>query len=555
MSDKPTESSALQREFSRRRFLTKAGQLGAGAVVAGALAGPAAAAGKQFRRAAKKVPTGGTVTWALEQDPGFIAPFGATLTINHTANELMYDSLLEWDPKLNIRPALATSYDVVNSKRIIWNLRKGVQFHNGNELTADDVVYSVQQMLTPPLPGSTATIGQVPGIADAVRHSKYQVQMDLKAPDARIYGFFAWGRYSAIVPNGMYQNLNPSTQGIGTGPFMLNGSYVPNDHVNYVKNPHFWKPGLPYLDAVNYKIIPDEQSRIAALKSGTIDGGVVSSDNAVAINGTPGLVVLHNLTAAFRELQMTIKAGENKPWADVRVRQAVNLAINRANLIAKVYSGYGQDSGHVAAGYGPWVIPQDQLQSTYEKYDLPSAKKLMSQAGQKGFDVTMTTFSTPNDFTSLAALIQNDLSQIGINVNIVPQDPVTFGANNSAGKFDWDLTSRGMRGDVDGYVAEFNPTGPSGPTVYNQWFTGWQGSPGGNPKPIWKLVGDGRITLDTNKRLPMYHKLDQLLMQQLVEIPLISVSKFFVVNKRLKNMYVAFTDFNPALRTAYVVSS
>ena len=93
---------------------------------------------KPRRTRRKKVPTGGTVTWALEQDPGGIYPFGATLTINHTANELMYDSLLEWDPKLNIKPALAESYDVVNSKRIVWNLRKGVQFHNGQEFTADD---------------------------------------------------------------------------------------------------------------------------------------------------------------------------------------------------------------------------------------------------------------------------------------------------------------------------------------------------------------------------------------------------------------------------------
>jgi peptide/nickel transport system substrate-binding protein len=385
--------------------------------------------------------------------------------------------------------------------------------------------------------------------------SKYKLQMDLKAPDARVYGFLAWGRYSAMVPNNMYQTLNPSTQGIGTGPYMLNGSYVPNDHVNYVKNPKFWKPGLPYMDAVNYKIIPDEQSRIAALRAGSIDGGVVSPDSANAINGTQNLTVLHNLTAAFRELQMTVKAGDNKPWADKRIRQAVNHAINRANLIDKVYAGYGKYSGHVAAGYGPWQLPTDQLQSNYEKYDLPTAKKLMSQAGSKGFDVTMTTFSTPLDYTAMASLIKNDLSQIGINVNIVPQDPVTFGAKNSAGDFDWDLTGRGMRGDVDGYVAEFNPVSPTGPTVYQKWFTGWNGAPGGsNPKPIWRLVGNGRITLDTQKRIPMYQKLNKMLIDELVEVPLVSVSKFFVVNKRLKNIYVAFTDFNPALRTAYVVS-
>ena len=551
MSDKPTESSRLEREISRRELLTKAGKLGAGALVAGSLAGPAAAASRNVRRVAKKVPTGGTVTWALEQDPGGIYPFGATLTMNHTANELMYDSLMEWDPKLNIRPALAESYDVVNSKRIVWNLRKGVPFHNGNEFTADDVVYSFQQILNPPLPGTTATLGQVPAIAGVTKLSKYKAQMDLKAPDARVYGFLAWGRYSAMVPNGMYQQLNPTTQGIGTGPFMLNGSYVPNDHVNYVKNPKFWKPGLPYLDAVNYKIIPDEQARIAALKAGSIDGAMVSPDNAVAINGTPGLVVLHNLTAAFRELQFTIKQGQSKPWYDKRVRQAINLAINRQNLIDKVYAGYGQYSGHVAAGYGPWVIPSDQLKSKYEKYDLPTAKKLMSQAGVSGFNVTMTTFSTPADYASVAALMKNDLAQIGINVSIVPQDPVTFGANNSAGSFDWNLTGRGMRGDVDGYVAEYNPSA----AIYNVWFSGWNGAPQSNPKPIWRLVGNGRITLDTNKRLPMYQSLNRLLIDESVEVPLISVSKFFVVNKRLKNMYVAFTDFNPALRTAYIVAS
>src|SRR3954470_7689065 len=174
MSDKPTESSPLDREFSRRELLKKAGQVGAGALVAGSVAGPAAAASKGVRPAPKNVPKGGTVTWALEQDPGGIYPFGATLTINHTANELMYDSLLEWDPKLNIRPALAESYDVVNSKRVVWNLRKGVQFHNGKEFTADDVVYSVQQILNPPLPGTTATIGQVPGIAGVTKLSKYK---------------------------------------------------------------------------------------------------------------------------------------------------------------------------------------------------------------------------------------------------------------------------------------------------------------------------------------------------------------------------------------------
>jgi peptide/nickel transport system substrate-binding protein len=514
-------------------------------MVAGALAGPAGAAEQLYRRALKKVPTGGTVTWLLEQDPGFIAPYGQILTAGRWATELMYESLLEWDPKLNIRPAIASHYTVVSPTKINWYIRDGLKFSNGQPVTANDLVYSFQQQLNPPLPGSTSVLGQVPYIHDVAPITPTAVQMTLSKPDARVYGYLAWQRYSAIVPNGMYQQLNAATQGIGTGPFMLSGSYVPNDHVNYVRNPNYWKPGLPYLDGVNYKIVLDEQTRIAALLAGQADGATISQPNAANLIGNPKVTVLHNLTAAFRELQMTIKPGENKPWADERIRQAVNLTINRANIINKVYGGFGQNSGHVAAGYGPWPLTEDQLMTTYEKNDLPTAKSLMKQAGSSGFNVTMTTFATPTDFAAIAALMASDLAQIGINLNIVTQDSATFAAANGVGSFDWDLTSRGMRGDVDGYVAEFHPAS----AAYKAWFMGWTGD-----KNMWRLIGNGRIQLNTAKRLPMYQTLDKVLMKHVLEVPLVSVSKWQIVSPRLKNMYVAFTDFNTGLRNAYVTS-
>jgi peptide/nickel transport system substrate-binding protein len=534
-------------QISRRELLKRGGVLGAGAVVAGSLSGRAGAAlGKAALHSATPK-RGGRITWALEQDPGHIAPFGGILTITRTANELMYESLLEWDKNLNLHPAVAASYKVVDPKTIDFNIRPGTLFSNGQEVTAADAKYSFDLQLNPPLPGSVSVLGQVPSIAGTEVISKYKLRMHLKAPDARVYGYLAWQRYSSIVPNNMYQQLNAATTGVGTGPYMLDGPYVPNDHINYVRNPHYWKKGQPYLDAITYKIITDEQARIAALRAGAIDGATVSVDSANALRGVSGLKVLSNLTAAFRELQMTIKAGENKPWANRSVRQAVNFAIDRDELLKKVYNGVGQYSGHVAAGYGPWVLPQTDLKRKYEKHDLPTAKKLMAAAGfSKGFDVTLTTFSTPLDFPAMAALIQNQLKQININVNIVAQDPATFAANNGKGAFDWDLTARGMRGDVDGYVAEFNPTGAFGQTVYNTWFSGYTN------RQMWRLVGNGRITLDTDKRLPIYHKLDQVLLTELLEVPLISVSKYQVVNAKLQDMYVAFTDFNTGLRTAWL---
>jgi len=538
------------KKINRRDLLKKGGAVGAGAVAASALAGPAAATGYKVASRSATPRRGGTVNWALEQDPGHIAPFGGILTMTRTAQEPMYESLLEWDKDLNLKPALATSWKVVNPTTIDFQLRKGVKFHNGDEVTAADCVYSFQQQLNPPLPGSVSVLGQVPAIKDTQARGRYVLRMHLKAPDARIFGYLAWQRYSAIVPNGMYEEVNPATQGIGTGPYKLNGSYVPNSRLSYVRNGQYWKKGLPYLDGINYQIIPDEQARIAALRAGAIQGATLSVDSARSLRNVSGLNVEKGLTAAFRELQMTIKAGENKPWHDRRVRQAVNMAINRAELITKVYGGEGVYSGHVAAGYGPWVIPQAELKAKWEKEDLPKARQLMRQAGfANGFDVELTTFSTPLDFPALAALIQNQLKRINVNVKVTAQDPPTFAAENGRGSFEWDLTARGMRGDVDGYVAEFNPSGPLGKTVYSTWFSGYRNV------QMWRLVGNGRITLDQKKRLKMYQELNRLLMTELLEVPLISVNKYQVVSTKLRNHYVSFNDFNTGLiRGAWLAS-
>ena len=176
-----------------------------------------------------------------------IAPFGAILTSNHWGKEPMYESLVEWDAKLNQRPALAESWKVVDARTVDFTLRQGVRFHNGKEVTAADVKYSVEGWLAPPLPGSVATLGQIPSIVSAEVRSKYVVRFKLAKPDARLFGFLAWTRYSAIVPEGMYQQVNAGREGIGTGPFRL-VSFVPGQGVEYTAYANYRKPGLPYLE-------------------------------------------------------------------------------------------------------------------------------------------------------------------------------------------------------------------------------------------------------------------------------------------------------------------
>jgi peptide/nickel transport system substrate-binding protein len=525
--------------LNRRDLLVKAGVIGAGAVAAGSVVGAASAATKRVGATPKK---GGKITFALEQDPVHIAPFGAILTSNHWGKEPMYESLIEWDAKLNQRPALAESWKVVDPRTIDFTLKRGVRFHNGKEVTAADVKYSVEGWLNPPLPGSATTVNQVPSIESAEVRSKYVVRIKLKKPDARLFGFLAWTRYSAIVPEGMYQQVNAGREGIGTGPFRLT-SFTPGQGTEYQAYTNYRKKGLPYLSQLSLPTMPDEQARIAALRAGAIDGATLSADGAKTFQGNSNFTVLRGLTAAFRELQMTQKAGEDKPWHDVRVRQAVNFAINRQQIIDRVYNGFGEYSGHVPPGYGPWPLTRAELRNNYLKFNLAKARTLMRQAGfGNGFQVTMSTFSTPLDFGQVAAVIKSQLDQIGIDVNIKAEEPGTFAANNGAGRFDWDLTARGMRGDVDGYTSEFNPAN----AIYKVWYPEYK-----NVK-MWRLVGNGFITLDDKKRLAMYKELEKILLTELLQVPLVAVSKFQVVRKRVKNMYVAFSDFNTGLKTAWV---
>ncbi len=539
MSDETTSGSPAGGELDRRELLKKAGALGAGAVAAGALGGTAKAATKRHR--ATPIKKGGRLIWGLESDPAHVAPFGGILTANHWAKEFAYDSLVEWDRNLNVRPALAEKFEIISKTEIRWTLKRGIKFHNGKELTAADVKYSIEKMLNPPLPGSISTVAQVPAIAGADVISKYVLRLRLKQPDARVIGFFAWQRYAAIVPEGLYDQINVARGAIGTGPYRMLG-YEPNDRIEYVKNPNFWKKGFPYMDSMQLKILSDEQARVAALRAGAIDGATLSVDVARSLVGNSDLQVLKGPNAAFRELQMTIKTGEDKPWHRQAVRLAVMHAINRADIIKRVYSGEAEYSGHVPPGYGPWPLPDAELRQKYEKFDLPLAKKLMAGAGfAKGFSVTMTTFAL-QDYPLISAVVQSHLKQINIDVNIVAQEAGTFAANNGRGTFDWDLTGRGMRGDVDGYMAEFHPAAP----VFKIWYPEYRNI------RAWRGIGNGRIQLDPAKRLPIYQDAQRALLLNPVQIPLVAIKKYQVVRKRVKNMYVAFSDFNTGLRNVWL---
>jgi peptide/nickel transport system substrate-binding protein len=536
-----TATAARRRDvrLGRRLLLRRAAGLAGGAAVL-VLVGRRGVEEAARAAAATETPKrGGSVTWGMVSDPVATIPFGAVNGSNFEITSLVYESLLRWDRRLDIRPALAESWQVPDNKTYVFRLRRGVRFHSGKMLDADDVKYSLELQKTPPPPGAVTSF--YPKIASVTAVDKYTVRVAMAEPDATMLGYLAWGRYSWIIPKGLYDRMDLRTHADGTGPFRLE-EYIPNDHARLTRHRNYWQPNLPYLDDVTMKVMQDEQARVAGLRSGAIDGAQVSADAARAVAGDPSLRVLKGLTAVFREMEITIK-GTGKPWDNVKVRQAVSAAINRQELIENVYGGDAVYSSKIPQGYGPWPLSQDSLRLKWERYDLPRARQLMVEAGfASGFSVTLQSIAHPTDYTQNAEVIKEQLRRININVTVQPLEIGTFATNNGRGDFEWQSTGRGMRGDPSGFIADFDPSS----SIAKAWYPGYH-----NPQLI-DLYFEGLHTTDQAKRLAIYRRLQEIVLTEWPAIPLVNPMKYFVVRRRLHGMYVGYEDTERGLIDAWV---
>jgi peptide/nickel transport system substrate-binding protein len=491
--------------------------------------------------------TGGNVIWAINADPNCLGVFGVLLATGHEAKEVMYDSLVAWDKKLQIVPALATEWSAPDDKTYIFKLRQGVKFHNGQEMTADDVKYSIDmQAKSGELPKPAAPIPQFPQIASTEVVDKYTVKLNMKQADPTVLGWFAWSRWSCIVGKGFYDSGNPCTSENGTGPFKLI-EYVPNDRVAMTRHADYYVKGQPYIDNLTLKVLPDESARVAALRSGAIDAADISADTAKTLANDPNITVLKGLTSSPRVLQFNIK-GDGKPWNKKAVRQAMSKAIDRANLIDKVYGGGAEWATAYPPGGNPdWQIPDADLKNKYYKYDPDGAKKLLADAGYaNGFEITISTLNPPPEYQNMAQVVKDNLKAVGITVNLQIEDSATFAARYNAGTFEWLLNGRGMRNDILGYINEFGD-----PTIGQAklWFNGGEGWKNDEIIALYKKIG---TTVDQKARIPDIIKLQQLVIDEAPHVFLCQPYTYTAVRKRVQDMYVSFTGFRPGLRTIWV---
>lgn len=448
---------------------------------------PAGNAGGAIKR-------GGSLVAAQEVDP---VQLDADTSSNFSAlqaYEQVYESLTGYNARTEIIPALAASWETPDPKTYIFHLRQGVKFHDGSELTGDDVAYSIERGYDPkvasPWRSLTSAIKQIK-VKD-----KYTVEIDLSNTYPGLLGALAALRNTGIMPKDFASKHNTKLEAIGTGPFRL-AEYVPTDHLTYQRNTSYWDKGLPYLDTLTYKIMLDQNARLAAIRAGQIKYAFLDAQGADQLKGQSGIHILESPSAWLAVHPINVK---RKPFDNVKVRQALRWAVDTNEVIQKAVFGAGVPSGPIAAGFGNWALPADQL--VYTKADIPRAKKLLAEAGYpNGFKTSILCSPQYPEFVATSLVCQNSWKKIGVDCEVKQVEWGTYVKQAAAPGFNYDIgaTAFTFRPDPDGYV-------------YSYFVEGKEQNNGYSNSQVSKLLTDARSTLDNAKRKELYDQAQKILL-------------------------------------------
>jgi peptide/nickel transport system substrate-binding protein len=384
------------------------------------------------------------------------------------AINMIYQGLVQYAPNgsTTVVGGVAKNWSVSpNGKVYTFHLRPGVKFSNGQPVTAQDVVFSLNNFGNPKVNQVMSVVAT--GYGNAKAMNSHTVQVTLKKPvpafldDIAIFPAF-------ILPEKLVQSEGKAfwTHPIGSGPFTVK-NFVSGSHITFGRNPYYWDKPLPYLNSVTFNFATNSDSRLLALTSGTAqEADVIEPSQVASVRGNKSLILQTNSMPAWISIFPNEK---HKPFANTDVRLAMAYAINRQQIKQQIFHGLGAIPNSVL-GHFPMDAPTSKVPAY--SYNPAKARQLLAKAGYKnGFSVALSYPSGLDYFSQMALLLQQDLGQVGIKVHLLQQDPATMIADFSASKFQLSFGYPQMTTDV-GAPDEFaqfyalpNPT--------HSFFTGW----------------------------------------------------------------------------------
>jgi peptide/nickel transport system substrate-binding protein len=368
----------------------------------------------------------GIVTPTAAINPVTVADQGGLDMLGQTGEYLCLST-----QTLTLKPVLATSW-TPNSKADVWTfkIRQGVKFHNGQALTADDVVYTYQLHTNPK--GEANALSAFGGVllpAGVKKVDNFTVEFHLSAPNGNFPYLTSSDNYNMIILPKGYDPAKWETTFLGTGPFKL-GSYTPKSGATFTRNASYWgKKALPSQTVFTF--YDTQNPSILALTGGTIDvvGQFAVAGAQELLTGSYNVIKLKS--SAHRQVSMR---NDKAPFTDARVRQAMALTLDRPAIVKALFQGYA-DVGNDSP-FAP-VYPSTNTSVAQRTKDIAKAKSLLAAAGHgSGFSTQLVT----EDFVEIpqyAQIIAQSAKEIGVNVGLKVESSTQYYGKATFGNSDW----------------------------------------------------------------------------------------------------------------------
>jgi peptide/nickel transport system substrate-binding protein len=362
---------------------------------------------------------GGTAVIDRGEAPESFDPVNAGPPGETVIDLAIFDQLAETFPGADKepQPGLAESWSVAHGGlSVVFHVRHGVEFSNGEPLTGEDVVYSLKRLEEPEAVSHyVSTLWK-----QVVLTGPMTVEVQLKKPSPGLVGDLSQSNTS-IMPKKVLQKegekafaLHP----VGTGPFVVTGTTPGNTTVTMSRNPHYWRHDEPYLDRLVWNQVPEANSRVLAVRSGeaTVATGTPFSQ-AASLKKTPGVRLL---VRPFSGSAWEIVNNGVAPLNEVNVRRALAYATPREAIIKSVYGGLAEPSNNA---FGKELQDWDSSVPTFP-YDVAKAKELLRHSSvPNGFDVTIVIPTGEPEVALTASIEQSAWAQIGVHVKIEALQP------------------------------------------------------------------------------------------------------------------------------------
>lgn len=465
-------------------------------------------------KGAQAAPTrGGKMVYGRYADSLFLDPVLTDANVDIWVMNNLYDTLLlPTDDGLGLQPGLATKWELANGgKTINLTLRDGVKFANGTPMKASDVKWSLDRARNPkngPWPDLVASIDTVEITGPL------GIQLKLKHADPSMLAALATFN-TCILPQALFEAAPGATdeekskvyslKPVGTGAFLL-AEWKLGVSMKLVRNPYYWKKApdgkaLPYLDELEFQIIPEDNTRLLKLKAGELHGTEfvpfsrvkeLKADATLRMELWPSTKVNYltfNVRPKFSD-------GSDNPLSNEKVRQALNYAVNKDAVMAIVTQGLGIPMTSFMSKTTPLHIKQDLY-----KVDVAKAKKLLADAGMsKGFEVSCMMVAGNADSTNLLTTVQQMWSAVGVKLKIEQLDNPTLTKRYRAG--DFSMRTSGWTNDI---------ADPNEITSYFAYYpniqslhSGWQ------DKRVDALYEASQMEVDPKKRAAQYKEIQEI---------------------------------------------